>query len=191
MIEWVEVHEGLYREYLQMRRWGVTPSDHVMEDERIAREKDYRGLGRLSHLVPKWAPDQETLARLLAETAVLSHRRDFVDADVVRKTHELYQLVDGKPAHRELRDGLRSHVESLPDPDEAIAERNNRIVFAVWMALEADVNATSKPGACSMVADALKKTGLADIGSDSVATIWRDRSAAKDKRGRGPYRRQW
>lgn len=183
IIGWTEVHARLYSEYLQVRRWGVDPADAVFENEALDREEHNRGLHRLQHLVPELAPDQIALARLLAETAVLSHWGSFCDPGVVKKARELAALIDGRPAYQSLCEALKPVAESD-------CRRDDRIRFAVWMTLESNIRATSKTGAhcaCSIVGDVLRETGLATIDRHSIANIWKDRSVRK---GRGT-RRRW
>lgn len=184
-LELTPQHERAYAAYLEMRGFGGERGADVLESEQDTRRDSPDGQHRLKHLVPELAEDQDALARLLAEAAIFTHRADFISPAVIERANELFQLVNEHPLHGELAEALKPYVGM--DAGKRHDMRDNRIRFAVHMALEAGVLATSKTGApcaCGIVSEVLQDAGLDDIGAASVADIWRGRSIKRERGAR-------
>lgn len=177
MIKKTKAHEAVFSAYLKLRWPAGLQGQEVQAAEQKARQENPNGLSRLAHLVPELAPDQMTLARLLAEAAILSRQFDFTPPSVLRKVHELHALIGGHPMHAGLEKALQPYVER--DAGKRHDQRDDAIRFAMHAALEADVLATSRNGAPSasiIVSDSLRRWHLDDITPASVAGIWRGRA---------------
>jgi|GEM_PF-4467485 len=109
MLEWTPKHSALFNEYLAARRWGYA-------DERSARAAHPKGLHRLAHLVPDFAPDQVALAKLLAETAIIQKRQGadpFIKGAITRRARRLFRTA----LHNDLE--LRRIADMAPTDADA------------------------------------------------------------------------
>jgi hypothetical protein len=76
-----------------------------------ARTKNPNGLHRLAHLVPEVAPDQESLARMLAEYALYNRRSDLND-EIPLAVHMRFQRAKDQPLSLLVREARSSSKDA-------------------------------------------------------------------------------
>lgn len=225
-----DMHPRLRAEILTLNRQSSGERD-------AERKANPKGSHRLAHLVPEVAPDQESLARMLAEYALYNRRSDLSD-EIPLAVHMRFQRAKNEPisllvrearsesksawvawqacelfledAARErlvesesglwekdivpipmpIMDLMKDHFcgriqratpqKTGPNPAKR-ALRDDAIRFAVWLALEADITATSRDpkqaSACKIVADILGTE------TPEVAEIWKRRKIKANRAG--------